>query len=46
MPSSIGINPATNDILLTDGPKAMLLVMDNSGNVKKLYQLVQKFCTT
>ncbi len=43
MPSSIGINPATNDILLTDGPNAMLLVMDNSGDIKKLYRLGKNF---
>ena len=35
MPSSIGINPVTNEIFITDGPKSKLLIMDKSGMIKK-----------
>lgn len=43
MPSAIGINAKTNEIFITDGPKAMLLILDNSGNIKKLYRLGKDF---
>jgi uncharacterized protein YjiK len=43
MPSAIGINATTNEIFITDGPKAMLLIMDNAGTIKKLYQLSKDF---
>lgn len=39
MPSSIGIHPINGDMYITDGRKAKLLIMDASGNIKKLYQL-------
>lgn len=43
MPSEIGIHPVSNDILITDGPNARLLIMDNSGNIKNLYTLGKSF---
>ncbi len=43
MPSSIGIQPTTNDIFITDGPKSTLLIMDKTGKIKKLYQLGKEF---
>lgn len=43
MPSEIAIHPATGEIFVTDGPKSRLLVMDNSGNIKKLLQLGKEF---
>ena len=43
MPSSIGINPVTNEIFITDGPKSKLLIMDKSGMIKKLVQLGKDF---
>ena len=43
MPSSIGIHPVTHDYYITDGPKALLLTMDSSGKLKKLYSLGKEF---
>jgi uncharacterized protein YjiK len=43
MPSAIGINAKTNEIFITDGSKAMLLILDSSGIIKKLYQLGKDF---
>lgn len=39
MPSSIAINPLSNDMYITDGRKSKLLVLSQDGSVKKLYQL-------
>jgi uncharacterized protein YjiK len=39
MPSSIAINPVTNDMYITDGRKAKLLVLNADGVIKELYQL-------
>jgi uncharacterized protein YjiK len=39
MPSSIAINPVTNDLYITDGRKAKLLVLTADGGIKKLYSL-------
>ena len=39
MPSSIAIHPATGDMYITDGRRAKLLVLDNKGAVRNLYQL-------
>jgi DNA-binding beta-propeller fold protein YncE len=38
-PSEIVIHPTTGDIYLTDGKNARLLIMEENGNLKKLYQL-------
>jgi len=43
-PSEIDIHPVTNEIFITDGPGARLLIMDSSGIIKKLYQLGKGFC--
>ena len=43
MPSAIAIHPLTNEIFITDGPQARLLIMDKSGNIKKLVQLGKDF---
>ena len=43
MPSAIAIHPSTRDIYITDGPQSKLLVMDNSGNIKKLLDLGKDF---
>ena len=43
MPSAIGIHPLTNEIFITDGPKANLLIMDEAGMIKKLVQLGKDF---
>ena len=43
MPSAIAIHPLTNEIFITDGPKANLLIMDKSGNIKKLLHLGKDF---
>lgn len=43
MPSAIGIHPATKEIYITDGPKSELLILDKSGNMKKLLQLGKEF---
>jgi uncharacterized protein YjiK len=43
MPSAIAIHPLTNDIFITDGPKANLLIMDKSGIIKRLVQLGNDF---
>ena len=37
------INATTNEIFITDGLQAMLLIMDYSGTIKKLYQLGKDF---
>lgn len=42
-PSGIAINPVTNDIYITDGPKGKLLVLSNSGDIKKFYTLGKEF---
>ncbi|HEX6168694.1 MAG TPA: SdiA-regulated domain-containing protein [Chitinophagaceae bacterium] len=43
MPSAMAIQPLTNDIYITDGPRSKLLVMDKSGNIKQLLQLGSAF---
>jgi len=43
MPSAIGIHPETKEFYITDGPKSGLLIMDASGNIKKLLQLGKDF---
>jgi uncharacterized protein YjiK len=42
-PAAIGIHPATGDLYITDGPKARLLIMDRSGQVKDLLKLGKDF---
>ena len=42
-PSAIAIHPETNDIYITDGPKARLLIMNNTGQIKKLHKLGKEF---
>jgi uncharacterized protein YjiK len=42
-PSAIGIHPLTHDIFILDGPKAMLLTLDDNGNAKKFYELGKGF---
>jgi len=42
-PSDIGINPATNDIYLTDGANARLMIIDASGQIKKVFELGKDF---
>ncbi len=39
MPSAITIHPSTKELFITDGRKSKLLVLDNKGDVKKLYKL-------
>lgn len=43
MPSAIGIHPLTNEIFITDGPKARLLILDDAGTSKKFLQLGKEF---
>ena len=43
MPSEIAIHPGTGEIYIADGPKGRLLVMDDSGNIKKLLHLGKEF---
>lgn len=43
MPSAIAINPRTNELFITDGPHSRLLVITNSGEIKKLYDLGKNF---
>lgn len=43
MPSAIAINPSTNDIYITDGPKQRLITLDNSAAIKKVYELGSQF---
>ena len=43
MPSALGIHPVTGDLYITDGPKSRLVIMDMSGNVKKLLELGSQF---
>ncbi len=42
-PSAIGIHPLSQEIIITDGPGSRLLVVDNEGNMKGLYQLGNDF---
>lgn len=39
MPSAIAIHPISEDIYITDGRKAKLLILGSGGNIKNLYQL-------
>lgn len=41
-PSEIGINPATGEIYLTDGPSSKLLIMDRTGKINSVVQLDEK----
>lgn len=43
MPSAIAINPVTKELFITDGPKSNLMMLDNSGNVKRVWQLGKEF---
>ena len=43
MPSSIGIHPLTKEIFITDGTKSNLLILDPSGNSKRLIRLGSQF---
>lgn len=43
MPTAIAIHPITNEIYITDGPQAKLVIMDKSGNIKKLVHLGKDF---
>ena len=43
MPSAMGIHPLTNEFFITDGPKARLLIMDESGKISKLLDLGSAF---
>ena len=38
-PSEIAIHPITGDIYITDASRPQLLIMDKSGNIKRLYLL-------
>lgn len=42
-PSAIAVHPSSKELYIVDGPKSRLLVMDRSGNMKKLYQLGSDF---
>jgi len=42
-PSAIGIHPVSGDIYITDGPRSRLLVMDDAGNPKMIYELGKEF---
>ena len=42
-PSAITIHPQSGDLYITDGPKAKLLIMSNTGQVKKLHKLGKAF---
>lgn len=42
MPSGIAIHPQTKDMYITDGHNSMLLILDASGNFKKIYSLNSK----
>ena len=43
MPSALAINPATNEIYITDGTKSRLYTMDSSAVIKKVYELGNEF---
>jgi uncharacterized protein YjiK len=43
MPSEIAIHPVNGDLYISDGPGSRLLVMDQSGRMKALYNLGKKF---
>ena len=42
-PSALGIHPTSNDLYITDGPAAKLLIMDASGNIKDFISLGKNF---
>jgi len=42
-PSAIGIHPVNRDIYVNDGPKSRLLILDRTGEPKKLVQLGSDF---
>lgn len=43
MPSALGIHPLSGDYYVSDGPKSKLLIMDASGNIKRLLELGKDF---
>ena len=43
MPSAIAINPITKELFVTDGPKSNLLLLDEAGNIKRVWQLGSQF---
>jgi uncharacterized protein YjiK len=42
-PSAIGVHPQTKELYITDGPKSRLLIMNASGDIKKLVSLGKEF---
>ena len=43
MPSEIAIHPLTNEIYITDGPNARLLILSSAGKVSRLLELGKSF---
>ena len=43
MPSEIGLHPLTNEIYITDGPNARLLILNSHGKVSRLLDLGKSF---
>jgi uncharacterized protein YjiK len=43
MPSEIGIHPLTNELYITDGPNARLLILNSDGKVNRLLNLGKSF---
>lgn len=42
-PSALAVHPLTNEIYMLDGPKARLLIVDDSGKIKSTYELGNNF---
>ena len=42
-PSALGIHPVTNDLYITDGPEAKMLIMDATGTIKNFVSLGKDF---
>ena len=42
-PSALGIHPVTNDLYITDGPEAKMLIMDATGTIKNFVNLGNDF---
>lgn len=42
-PSAIAIHPSAKELYIVDGPKSRLLIMDQSGGIKKVYELGSEF---
>ena len=43
MPSALAIDPTSNEIYITDGPKSKLYTVDNTSGVTKVYELGNEF---